>query len=265
MQRDCTYSCTVNWTCANWSTCTNGNQTRTCTDQSACGTNSGKPIESQSCASEFDVNACNPFYNWQDGQTYTLTKDISSTITGCFQFNNKTNVTLNCNHLSITNGYSGSRDNTTGIAILQSSGIRIENCDVSLFGNGISITQSPMTIIIDSTIVSNPKNGIYLSDSESCAIQGNQLTNNTNAGLFLFNSKYAAITNNESNMNAYGFYEDLSNIDYQNNQIEFSGNKFGCLHTNTTKDLFGCGSTDYGSSQVSDSSTCASATITGCS
>ncbi|MBI4175749.1 MAG: lamin tail domain-containing protein [Candidatus Aenigmarchaeota archaeon] len=41
--------CTEDWQCGAWSACRAGVQTRTCTDQNACGTASGKPDESQAC------------------------------------------------------------------------------------------------------------------------------------------------------------------------------------------------------------------------
>lgn len=44
--------CTPNWSCGNWSACTNSNQTRSCSDQNSCGINTNKPDESQSCVSD---------------------------------------------------------------------------------------------------------------------------------------------------------------------------------------------------------------------
>ncbi|MBI3963493.1 MAG: hypothetical protein HY341_00685 [Candidatus Kerfeldbacteria bacterium] len=42
--------CTPDWRCTDWNQCTTGTQTRTCTDQNSCGTEQGRPAESQSCA-----------------------------------------------------------------------------------------------------------------------------------------------------------------------------------------------------------------------
>ncbi|MFH1587510.1 MAG: right-handed parallel beta-helix repeat-containing protein [Candidatus Diapherotrites archaeon] len=42
--------CTENWSCTAWSACTNGTQTRTCTDANGCGTTANKPPETQSCS-----------------------------------------------------------------------------------------------------------------------------------------------------------------------------------------------------------------------
>jgi len=44
-------NCATDWHCSKWSSCsTSGKQTRTCTDANSCGTTSGKPITTQSCA-----------------------------------------------------------------------------------------------------------------------------------------------------------------------------------------------------------------------
>jgi len=50
-------TCTENWSCADWSTCVNNQQSRTCTDSNACGTTTNKPAESQSCVEEGKVAA----------------------------------------------------------------------------------------------------------------------------------------------------------------------------------------------------------------
>jgi len=46
-------TCTTNWTCTDWSECSNnGLQTRTCVDVNDCNTTEGKPVENQSCTFE---------------------------------------------------------------------------------------------------------------------------------------------------------------------------------------------------------------------
>jgi hypothetical protein len=42
-------TCTESWNCTTWSTCTDGTQTRTCTDDNSCGTEDDKPIVTRSC------------------------------------------------------------------------------------------------------------------------------------------------------------------------------------------------------------------------
>jgi hypothetical protein len=41
--------CEEDWTCTEWSECVDGQQSRSCTDQNACGTEESKPPESQAC------------------------------------------------------------------------------------------------------------------------------------------------------------------------------------------------------------------------
>ena len=47
-----TGGCTPTWTCTQWSTCSNGLQTRTCTDLNNCGVITNKPSGTQSCISD---------------------------------------------------------------------------------------------------------------------------------------------------------------------------------------------------------------------
>ena len=42
-------NCTADWVCTPWSTCSNGTQTRTCTDRNGCGMVSSRPYLSQNC------------------------------------------------------------------------------------------------------------------------------------------------------------------------------------------------------------------------
>jgi hypothetical protein len=44
-----TPTCTPNWSCGSWGTCSNGQQTRTCTDSNNCGVTTGRPAITQSC------------------------------------------------------------------------------------------------------------------------------------------------------------------------------------------------------------------------
>jgi hypothetical protein len=44
-------TCTPNWQCSAWNTCSNNQQARTCTDSNNCGTTTGKPVTTQACTS----------------------------------------------------------------------------------------------------------------------------------------------------------------------------------------------------------------------
>lgn len=43
-------TCSENWDCGSWSSCYNGQQTRTCTDKNSCGTSVSKPATLRTCA-----------------------------------------------------------------------------------------------------------------------------------------------------------------------------------------------------------------------
>lgn len=56
-------SCTESWTCGAWGTCTNSQQSRTCTDANNCGTTTNRPALTQSCTApsvNFETNANPP-------------------------------------------------------------------------------------------------------------------------------------------------------------------------------------------------------------
>lgn len=45
-------TCHEKWVCGDWGACQNGIQTRTCNDESKCGTNNNEPFASQPCSKE---------------------------------------------------------------------------------------------------------------------------------------------------------------------------------------------------------------------
>jgi len=52
-------TCTSNWTCTRWTACSDGIQTRTCTDSEECFSQTERPLESRNCSIEgalFDLN-----------------------------------------------------------------------------------------------------------------------------------------------------------------------------------------------------------------
>lgn len=72
----CTTTCTPNWSCGSWSTCSNGLQLRSCYDSSNCGVATNEPPQSQSCtATTASVTWTNPasYTTFIQGQTYTIT------------------------------------------------------------------------------------------------------------------------------------------------------------------------------------------------
>ncbi len=59
-------TCTENWECGQWSACTNGQQTKTCTDSNNCGTTVNKPAESQSCTVCTPTWTCGEWNSWNN-------------------------------------------------------------------------------------------------------------------------------------------------------------------------------------------------------
>lgn len=54
-----TLECLQEWTCGNWSECTDGMQQRTCSDENFCGGNFGKPPEEKRCNEMNNINWTN--------------------------------------------------------------------------------------------------------------------------------------------------------------------------------------------------------------
>jgi hypothetical protein len=111
-------SCSPSWQCANWTTCScSGNQTRSCTDSNNCGTQSGKPAETETCnpcgngvcdcgetnstcATECPVGPCTP--SWQCGSWSACSCSNSHSRTcsdsnNCGKLDGKPAVTETCN------------------------------------------------------------------------------------------------------------------------------------------------------------------------
>ncbi|MFH1256897.1 MAG: PKD domain-containing protein [Candidatus Diapherotrites archaeon] len=79
-------SCTENWSCTQWSSCSNGTQTRTCTDSAGCGTTTNKPAETQSCSLPgAGVIFEDDFEGWHDqtGSGDDVICNPSNSITAC--------------------------------------------------------------------------------------------------------------------------------------------------------------------------------------
>jgi hypothetical protein len=55
-------SCIERWTCLNWTSCTSGTRTRTCSDANNCGTISSRPALSETCTETITPVACKT--NW---------------------------------------------------------------------------------------------------------------------------------------------------------------------------------------------------------
>jgi hypothetical protein len=69
--------CTTLWQCSEWTSCTLGKKTRTCSDVNSCGTDANKPVESISCGCQENWKCSNWTACSEGKQTRTCT-DLNS-------------------------------------------------------------------------------------------------------------------------------------------------------------------------------------------
>ena len=95
-----TQACVSNWTCVNWSVCSNGTQTRTCGDSNSCGNSTGKPAETQTCAppctSDWKCADWNPAKCPKDGKQTRTCSDANA----CGDSTGKPSESLTCEYKS---------------------------------------------------------------------------------------------------------------------------------------------------------------------
>ena len=87
-------SCVEDWTCANWSTCSNGQRTRACADGASCGTVTQKPLEAETCSlSDCSENwTCAAWSDCSDNQRTRACADGNS----CGTETDKPNLAQDC-------------------------------------------------------------------------------------------------------------------------------------------------------------------------
>lgn len=93
--QDCgqTQGCVEDWQCADWPSCQNGKQTRTCTDLNNCGTTINKPIEDKVCGEECQENwQCTSWSNCENGKQARTCVDSNN----CGTTKNKPNENQSC-------------------------------------------------------------------------------------------------------------------------------------------------------------------------
>ncbi len=66
--------CVPNWNCGSWGICTNGQQTKTCTDGNNCGVTTGRPSLTQTCTVSTTPNYSITVTSPNGGETYNIQK-----------------------------------------------------------------------------------------------------------------------------------------------------------------------------------------------
>ena len=86
-------TCTPNWQCTLWSTCINGQQTKTCADLNGCGVTTGKPATTQTCTVCAPDWQCTAWSTCVNGQQTKTCADLN----GCGVTTGKPVTTQTCN------------------------------------------------------------------------------------------------------------------------------------------------------------------------
>lgn len=167
-------------------------------------------------ASAIDINNCSVLDT--AGGFYNLTNNITNSAnTTCFDIT-ANNIILDCSGHKIDGTDSL---NSYGISINNYDNITIKNCEITDWGDGIYMSSSSFSRIINDTIDSNQKRGIYMPSSDNTLISKSTIKNNINYGIYLSGSA----NNNFSEVNvsygiSYGMLLDSSsNGNMINNSI----------------------------------------------
>ncbi|HNT60358.1 MAG TPA: NosD domain-containing protein, partial [Candidatus Bilamarchaeaceae archaeon] len=142
------------------------------------------------------------------GSNYSLSADLFANKTDsiCITID-APGITLDCAGFSIT----GAGGNTSGIAIINSSGVRIENCIVSNYSSAFLLQNANDSYLRNNTGF-NSEYGFYVDPSYNNTIIENQAFNNSIDGLKLEYSHNNSIINNSaynnSNNGIYLYWSD---------------------------------------------------------
>jgi hypothetical protein len=110
-------SCTPNWQCVNWGTCSSGIQTRTCTDYNNCGTTNLRPNLSQSCNSGDTTTT-----NTNNCQATCVTQTDGTYAVNCSGYPTKCSAGQACKQtFTITNTYNSTTHTVSTIRTLSGS------------------------------------------------------------------------------------------------------------------------------------------------
>lgn len=101
--------CTPSWSCTAWSACSGNQQTRVCTDSNNCGTDSGKPAETQSCTQP----TCTPNWscgNWSACHLTGYQVRTCNDSNACGTMANKPEESRTCQYIQPVDGQDGNQD-----------------------------------------------------------------------------------------------------------------------------------------------------------
>ena len=150
-------------------------------------------------------------YYKQDGNTYTLEKNVYGTI-----YIMSDGITLDGDGYTITPTVT---EKTYGISVSNKTGITIMNVNIEKnagglgfggFGTGINILQSD-NITLTSNTVSTCYHGIRLAGSSDNAVTYNTVESSGEAGIFLYNCSSNYLKGNTLKGSSIGIYLEIAN------------------------------------------------------
>ena len=219
-----TQQCTENWQCTPWSTCTNNQKTRTCTDLNGCGTTTNKPVVSQGCnVSCTESWTCSDWSTCNNNQQTRTCTDSNN----CGTTNDKPVLTQTCtsslNFLlklsTITNSTSGFTDDIVRFTDVVDSTNMYEATITSEGKGTINIGGKVYSLTYFASINSD-ESYVKLTDSSGNLIGGNRIykrgyvaIGNPNSPVNTLLLKLSTITNSTS-----GFSDDIVRLTDVNSQ-----------------------------------------------
>ena len=175
-------------------------------------------------------NVFNCSYLSQPNSNYSLAANLfgNKSDSICLTIN-APNITLNCTGFNIT-GFGGS---TSGVAIINSTGARIENCTVSNYSQAFLLQSANNSLLRNNTGFSS-KYGFLITSSYNDTLVLNTAYNDSVDGISLNNSNNNTILNNTAYNDTRGFLLNGSaNNSFANNTARANGQGMSILDSNT--------------------------------
>jgi hypothetical protein len=121
---------------------------------------------------------------------------------------------------------------TNGINIIAAGDVRIENCKIYGFSQGVWDNRTSGRLAIkDSVISNNAQSGVILFNATASAVAANldgvQMHGNGNAGFAITSGASAAVSNSSATSNAHGFYADSSAVINLDHSVAFGNSGTG--------------------------------------
>jgi len=121
---------------------------------------------------------------------------------------------------------------TNGIFIVGAGDVRIENCKIYGFGQGVYDNRpSGRLAVKDSVISNNTQTGVIVFNAAASSVavnlDGVQMHGNGNGGLAITHGASAVVSNSSATSNAHGFYADSGSVIDLQHSVAFANSGTG--------------------------------------